>query len=1147
MATYPKNLLESLRRGSVVPFVGAGVSMAVRIRSGGGSASAYPGWIELLHRAEGRLADEGKATESDLVRILLQLNPPRLLEAAGEAQRYLGATWYRFLKEQFDPDRSLIDEPSLGLARAVWTLGSPLIITTNYDRALRWSCPEPGNLREWSIEAPAGLVELVRGELSQPTIWHLHGTIDDTARMILTPDGYSELYPRENDAETRYRTALNTLRLQLASRTLLFVGLSFDDALFGDQLRWIHAAFKDMTGPHYVLVRKAEASTMAARVANMPVEILIFEDFGEPLVSYLTQLAAQRDSRGGSSEPGAATSFPTRTLVDTAGRALVNGNAPVAPPHAAPPPDKRGSTKRDSDEHKEGGNRGPRSHTHGPGTGPQEQPITWLFVYPRASNASAIIENSMRATSVRHAPHSTILSPVSGLPGHAIADDVFSQVDNARIVVADITQLNFDIAMIIGYATGKSKRIALIMNSDGQPTRNSVRAGIFESFAAFYYSDSEQLLAQSSAIEKVEPMRFPQVAIDRRAPVYVVDTAFRTEGSIRAIARIKKARIMFRSFDPSEQARLLPIDVFRGVAASIGVVALLQKAGTMDAEITNLRAAFAVGLALALNRRLLVLQEGDEPISPAAVDFVSIYNNPTDIDRHINDLAPMVIEALQASTESDTRPLTGFLAELDLGASAAENEIAKLSNYYLTTDHYQKVLDGSARLVVGRKGSGKTALFFQVRNKLRADKKKIVLDLKPEGHQLKRFKEFVLEFLGEAIQEHVATAFWEYVLLLEICRKLLDKDQQAHLKDHTLYAPYRRLHELYQDDEFIREGDFSERMLALVQRITTEFREQHHEPGGNLSVRDVINLVYKHDMPALRSELVAYLKLKRGVWILFDNIDKGWPTRGVGRADIVILRGLLDATRDIEKLFRRHGIDVQTVVFVRNDVFELLVDQTPDRGKESRESIDWTDVDLLKELLRRRFLYNGVDAKSKFDEAWRRICVSHIDGEDSAEYLISRSMMRPRNLLNLVSYCRSNAVNLRRQRIERDDVKKAVAQYSADIGNEIGLEIRDVFPTAEDILYHFIGCEPSLTLKELRDKLMAASVPPGDCSQMIDILLWFSFLGVIVPGEADFEEIYSYSVFYDMKKLKRHTGDLADDSAQFVIHRAFWPFLDIAE
>ena len=65
--------------------------------------------------------------------------------------------------------------------------------------------------------------------------------------------------------------------------------------------------------------------------------------------------------------------------------------------------------------------------------------------------------------------------------------------------------------------------------------------------------------------------------------------------------------------------------------------------------------------------------------------------------------------------------------------------------------------------------------------------------------------------------------------------------------------------------------------------------------------------------------------------------------------------------------------------------------------------------------------------------------------------------MRPRYLINLVSYCKSHAVNLRHSRIEVDDVERGLLSYSSDSVAEIGLDRRDVLPEAEDVLYCLVG------------------------------------------------------------------------------------------
>lgn len=729
------------------------------------------------------------------------------------------------------------------------------------------------------------------------------------------------------------------------------------------------------------------------------------------------------------------------------------------------------------------------------------------------------------------------------IPGRFLVDGIATRIDESDIVLADITHLNFNVVYEIGYAIGKGKRVFLTVNQAYSPQHKEIsRLGMFDTLGHDRYENSEQLCACIKRAKDQTPARFPEAETDRGAPVYLLNTSSRTEFAVRVSARIKKSKIKFRNFDPLEQTRLSAVEAYRGVAESLSVVVLLVANSVTDASDNNFRGAFVAGIANGLGKDLLLLQEGEEPVPLDYRDFVSICRTPLDVDRYINELAPRVIEGLQAVTRSRVSPKRGVLATLDLGASAAENEMSQLGAYYLTTDSFKQVLSGSIRLVVGRKGSGKSAMFFQLRDKIRSNKKRIVLDLRPEGYQLKKFKEMVLSFT-DATQEHLCAAFWEYVLLLEICHKLLHKDRQPHLMDPALMSRYKKLEQLYETNEYDREGDFSERMLHLVSQLQRRVDEEYGGDAHSLSSKAIVSLLYRHNMTQLRNEIVDYLNLKVDVWILFDNLDKGWPTKGVQHSDILILRGLIDATRDIERLLTRKGVETHTVLFIRNDVYEILVDETPDRGKETRASLEWTDPDLLREVLRLRLVNSmQIDSSTPFDTAWNQLCVSHVDGEKSDEHLIERSLMRPRYLLNLVAYCRANAVNVSHSRIEVDDIRKALKQYSADIGNEIGLEIRDVFPEATDVLYAFIALPSCVSFDEVILRFSEAGIPPEKHKKLMEVLLWFAFFGVVVAGR---DTQYSYSVFYDMKKLLTLARGLNDGAMLFEIHPAFRPFLEV--
>jgi hypothetical protein len=558
-------------------------------------------------------------------------------------------------------------------------------------------------------------------------------------------------------------------------------------------------------------------------------------------------------------------------------------------------------------------------------------------------------------------------------------------------------------------------------------------------------------------------------------------------------------------------------------------------------RIHNVRAAFVAGLAAGMERITLLIQQGEDPVPLDYRDFVQSFKHPERIDELIGKFALDVTDELQAPSIVQKIDAS-FLATLDLGAPSAENEMTTLGHYYLQTDEFQRTLRGEARIVIGRKGAGKTAVFAQVRDKVRANRKVIILDLRPEGYQLKKFKEQVLSHLDEGAKEHAITAFWEYLLLLEVAYKILEKDRDLHLRDHRLLEPYRALEKEYSSDDYSQEGDFSERMLRLIERIADSFQDNHGVSVDlRLTRRQVTEFLYVHDIRTLQKQVSDYLK-EKGLRILFDNLDKGWATNGVSDEDALIVRCLLDAIRKLEQTLRPRGIDVHCAVFIRNDVYSLVVSETSDRGKETVVSLDWNNPDHLREMLLRRLRFNKFAHKMTFEEAWRIVCVSHMpDGEETAQFLIDRSLMRPRFLINLVNHCKSNAVNSGHIKIEQMDIEKGLAAYSTDLITDLSLEIRDVLPDAADVLYQFLGSQSEVRSTDL---LLMLELKHGaeTAQRIVDILIWYGVLGVVRPaGEAAF----IHTVNYDVKRLHAMLEAQHNSERRFHINPAFWAGLEI--
>lgn len=726
--------------------------------------------------------------------------------------------------------------------------------------------------------------------------------------------------------------------------------------------------------------------------------------------------------------------------------------------------------------------------------------------------------------------------------GHFISDEVLANIDECEFLIADISELNFNVTYEIGYAIGRSKRVLLIKNKSIREKQPLIRdVGIFDTIGYVEYQNSSELAEHIRNINKQNPIRFSS-RLNSKSPVYLLECLHKTDWASRIVSRIKKARLLFRTFDPNEQPRLSANDAIEQVSQSYGVLVTLLSNNKVGADIHNMRGAFIAGLAAGMDKATCIIQDGDDPVPLDYRDFVKMTRHPGDINDVIAEFAGSVVEEFQKDTNVINGKEETFLQSLDLGATSAENEMRTLESYYLKTEQFLKSIRGEANVVVGRKGSGKSAIFLQVRDRERNKVGNIVLDLKPDGYKLIKFKELILSFLEEGTFQHTIMAFWEYVLLLEICYKILEEDREKHIHNDELYKPYRKLAEIYRSEGYDSEGDFSERMSVLMERISTEYRSKHGtELKVRLSTPQLTELLYSHDVKTLTVSVIDYMKHKDTCWLLFDNLDKGWPTSGLQHEDLLIIRALLDATKKIERQFSKSNIDVNTIIFLRNDVYELLVRDSSDRGKEAKVLLDWTDDELLRELVRLRIVSNNLNSKENFNIVWPKICTSLYKGEESSQYLIDRSLMRPRFLLNLIAQCKSFAINLNHEMILPEDIEKGLSAYSTDLLTDIGYEINDVKSGVEDILYAFISCNATLNRDQIKNLLLDFGVNEDQFEGLFELLLWYGFIGLNIEDDVKYIYDFNYSmqlIFGIIKKNK---------SIRFTINPAFWPALMISE
>ena len=724
-----------------------------------------------------------------------------------------------------------------------------------------------------------------------------------------------------------------------------------------------------------------------------------------------------------------------------------------------------------------------------------------------------------------------------GIPGQIIFCGICKALRSTQRTIADVTTLNSNVLFEIGFALGLGVSI--------QPARDRNyfkdelafdELGMLDTFGYSPFENSEDLAREILSYQP-QVITAQSSPINREQPLYLVRSNVQNDGMVKLMSALKKSGLRFRSFDPRETPRLSLHEALKQVQASLGIIVHLVSPERNGAVVNNGRCALVAGLAMAQGKRVLMLQEGEAKHPIDFRDVIKSYTNTSQVHDFVIPLIKGVVEELQESQFVATALPLNLIEKVDLGDLAAENEIKGLTSYFVPTGQYNEAKRGRAQLVVGRKGSGKTAIFYGVRSTYKPSRAHIVLDLKPEGHQFTKLREALLQPLSSGVQQHVLTAFWNYLLLMEIARKIVEDEGRLSYQHPDRRQAWRRLAELYGDDSKTEQGDFSERLLALVDSIVA----RRSLMGSVSTTAQVTELVYGQDIRALSDALSAYVvtSRKEAIWVLVDNLDKGWPVQSARTEDILLIRSLLEASRKLQRQFENRGTECHTIVFIRNDIYAHLVNETSDRGKDTAVLLDWTDPEVFKEVIRRRII-RSTDLEGDFESLWRLIFDSHVRGEESFSYVLSRTLMRPREVLRFCRSCLDVAVSRGRDKVAESDILQAERVCSADALVDIRFELKDVATRFEGVPDVFHGAILPLSRDEVEARVQKVGLTNEETSRAIDLLIWFGFLGYWAGTDA---ERFSHQYQHDLRKMSAGLPLMQT----YTVHRAFRSALECVE
>jgi hypothetical protein len=760
-----------------------------------------------------------------------------------------------------------------------------------------------------------------------------------------------------------------------------------------------------------------------------------------------------------------------------------------------------------------------------------------FFAYPgQPQDLGSTIEAAARHVNNGQSNPLVLTWPEMGVFGQIIPDAVRENIRQAKTLVFDITRPNPNVYYEAGLALGLGRTIAPVINASFADSVAQVQKdGLFDSVGYRTYENSEALAAILRNLPETSLLTLYSRDVDSSQPLFVLDTLHKTDFRNAIVSSVKASKVHFRSFDPVEVARFSAVAMIAQVSSSSGIVLPLLPPHIADHDRHNLRAAFIAGMCHGLERSVLLLQQRHfSEANPADFrEFVTPVVDDKAISVAVEEFSKAALVAGQSLITVGAKNKRTALQQLTLGASAAENEFRTLSHYFVETAEFGRTLRGEVNVVAGRKGSGKTAIFFQARDNFREDRSVFVTDLKPESHQLSLFREELRKIVDVGSFDHTLAAFWYFLLLTEVVLTMKREFDFRSRHDQKALEAVNDIDHWVDAYQIGDSGDFTTRINRLGRFVLQEI-EAATKRRQTISPEFLTNVIFRGGVTELKKVILKHSSTKSSFVLLFDNIDKGWPANGVDEFDVRLVRLLIETLDKIKRDLASAQRDFHSVVFLRNDIYELLVNATPDRGKAGQVRIDWTDRVKLKQVIFKRLQSSTQSKAGTFEKLWGEFFPKSVQGQDSFDFLVDHCLMRPRFLINIIENAVSNGINRGHQVVDEQDCVDAVRQHSLYLIDDFGFEIQDVSGIAADILYSLVGAEKAHAKPDFIKKFVDFGLSEEDAQRAFSLMMWYGVIGL--KGK-DGRDRYIYDFEYNAKRLDAE-AKLMGDSATYVTNPA---------
>jgi hypothetical protein len=436
------------------------------------------------------------------------------------------------------------------------------------------------------------------------------------------------------------------------------------------------------------------------------------------------------------------------------------------------------------------------------------------------------------------------------------------------------------------------------------------------------------------------------------------------------------------------------------------------------------------------------------------------------------------------------------LEKLNFGQDSAESEAKNLKYIFLSAPFFNRLKNTQKWLVLGRKGSGKTAACLMLFEQLKKNSEVSLITPK----SLSVAKSVLLD-KASINEEESAIQKWKYVFLLEASRYVIASAENKFGKNYLTWDKSLQSvrNFLVQNDKY--EANTADKALKFIRSIK-KFAVGVLKVEGSIEIEtnpEAFDLNDDLENISLAIEVAAKIVNEKDLYLLIDQVDDLWDSSKEGQNLII---GLLRGTKQLND----QAIFLKIIVFLRSDIFSFLRFHDSDKYRGHTEFISW-NAENLKKLIALR-IYKSTGARGDVESLWLSVFPEKFNGKDTFDYLLNFVLMRPRDLIQLCNLCRDRGMDRMGEKISVSDIQQAIKQHSTWKTQDLISEYYIQYPFLETVfLTIFYAADSPIFTREKIESLFSVNkqqiiqkygnqfFEPLDV--LLQILFSIGFLGVL--------------------------------------------------